>query len=80
MDLRLVETAQLDEKTTEIGMGFGKCRVEAQGLTIATLALLKSGQIEQQHPKVAMGRREIRPLPQHVPKLADGIVELLPPR
>ncbi|WFU77238.1 hypothetical protein [Bradyrhizobium sp. CB2312] len=79
LHLRLVETAQLDEKTTKIVMDVRKCRVEAQGLAIATLAFLESGQIEQHYPKVAMGRRKIRPLPQHMAKLADRIVELLPP-
>src|SRR6266700_239436 len=78
IDLRLVEAPQLDEKTTKIAIGLRKCRVEAQGLTIATLAFLESGQTEQHCPKVAMGLRKIRLMPQHLPKLADRIIEMLP--
>lgn len=59
-------------------MGLRKSRVEAQGLAIATFAFPEGGEIEQHGPKIAVGLGKIRPLPQHLPKLADRIVELLP--
>lgn len=78
IELGLVEAPQFDEKTTKIVMGLRKSRVEAQGLAIATLAFPEGGEIEQHGPKIAVGLGKIWPLPQHLPKLADRIVELLP--
>ncbi|WFU77696.1 hypothetical protein QA645_24415 [Bradyrhizobium sp. CIAT3101] len=78
IELGLVEAPQFEEKTTKIVMGLRECRIEAQRLAIATLAFLEGGKIEQHSPEIAMGLRKIRPLPQHLPKLADRIIELLP--